>query len=690
MSVKEVTQPSAEINIDWRLQTVAGVGAKTLQSLQEAGIYNVWQLLCHIPKRYEDYTTLTPASLWPECLDKQPVLIQGRITRVWAYFSKGKRLTYCQIESDTITCRIGFFNMHPQVKKKLEAKDQILRCYGQLVKAGNVLSMYHPKYWVLGLDQQDQFEQQLTPVYKNIAGITSSRLQKTIQAALERIEHLPFILNALQQPHLAKQLKLLHQPQKKDFIAKEGQLSIWQQALNALAYEEALAWCSFLKKQAVQNGAAVEALSTSSNLLPTFLQSLPFQLTSDQQQSLLDIEKDLQTSVAMRRLLQGDVGCGKTVVAASVMLMAVETGFQAALLAPTVVLAKQLHATIVQWLEPFNIKVACLVSETSANTQLQNDIKNGVVNVVVGTHALLAESIQFKALNVVVIDEQHRFGVQQREALFQKGLHGNAHALLMSATPIPRSLAQSFFQVTQCSSIKTMPNGRQPIQTVLLGEEKRHALIERIIKQAQAGKQIYWVCPRIDINDQDHKSVLSIYELIKQQAGNLNIGLLHGRMRAEEKTNQLQAFLNKEIDILVTTVVIEVGVNVPNASIIIIDYANQYGLAQLHQLRGRVGRSNIQGYCVLLYEQGLTEEGVERLQIVRDTQDGFALAEKDLQLRGPGQLLGMLQAGCPAWHFLKWPDHKSLIQSVQQQLTEKALAGHQVYLAQQLWGQNSA
>lgn len=681
---------TATNDIDWRLETLPGVGAKTLESLQAANIYNLWQLLCHIPTRYEDYTQLISSKHWKDHLNKDAILIEGPVEKTWSYFSFGKRLTYCLIKSDEFSVRVGFFHLHPQIKKQLQQEGVLLRCYGKLVLSSNTVSMYHPKYWIIDQENPKPLDTTFTPVYKTIAGVTPTRLKKIIAEGLKRIAAIESLLTQTKQDlTIGQAIACIHQPQYSDFKLDADGHSPLEKAKWRLAQEEAAFWSYLLAKESKQAQNNATACAWQTDLQQNYIASLPFDLTKDQSKALTDIEMDLQTTQPMRRLLQGDVGCGKTVVATIAMLQAVDAGFQAAMLAPTVVLAKQHAKKIKAWLEPLGIQVELLISEESILLkQKRQRIANGAVEIVVGTHALLTDDVQFKALALVVIDEQHRFGVKQREALFHKGIGGNAHALVMSATPIPRTLAQSFFGVSDCSSIKSKPQNRKPIQTSLISAKKRDALLNRVLEQTSEGHQVYWVCPRVD-KDDDAMSALQMFETVQAKNHAVKSAVLHGRMKAEEKMAVLESFSKGDVQLLVSTVVVEVGVDVPAATIMVIDHAQVFGLAQLHQLRGRVGRSDLQAYCILLYGEGVTEEGVERLQCLKDSNDGFELAEKDLALRGPGHILGFRQSGYPAWRFLQWPKHKHLIAELQQQKhSEQNLHNH--YLAQLLWGQQNS
>jgi ATP-dependent DNA helicase RecG len=683
-------------SIDWRLETLPGVGAKTLECLHAANMTNLWQLVCHIPTRYEDYTRLVPPHDWLLHLNKDPILIEGRVEKTWAFFSSGKRLTYCQIRSGDQSIRIGFFHLHPQIKKQMEQKGSLLRCYGSLILSGNILSMYHPKYWIIDEDNPTALETTLTPIYKAISGVSASRLQKIIRQALSRVENVDYVLVQKNSMDLAigQALQCLHAPQTCDLQSDNGKPPLIEQAHYRLAEEEAAFWRSLFSKESCKASDEKLALPCVSrtNLCENFIASLEFVLTQDQRNALIDIQNDLQNLSPMRRLLQGDVGSGKTVVATLAMLQVIDAGFQAALLVPTVVLAKQHAATLQAWLAPLGILVElCISEQVDQLKEKKQKIANGEISLVVGTHALLTKSVTFQSLALVVIDEQHRFGVKQRQALVEKGVNGQSHVLMMSATPIPRSLAHAFFGVTDCSFIKTKPDHRKKIETSLISSQKRHAVLTRVLEQVKAGKQVFWVCPRVDEDDEDQDSydsmsALQWFETIQKINDQVQVALLHGRMKAQEKIAVLERFSKGDIGLLVSTVVIEVGVDVPAATIMVIDHAQMFGLAQLHQLRGRVGRSDAQSYCVLLYSQDLTQEGVVRLQCLKDCDDGFELAEKDLAIRGPGHIIGFKQSGYPAWRFLQWPKHQHLFVQNHDK-NEDPGDSKKLYVAKLLWGQ---
>jgi len=668
-------------SIDWRLETIPGVGKKTLESLEAANIFNLWQLLCHCPSRYEDYASLTESKDWKNHIGKEAILIEGPVAKSWAYFSGGKRLTYCQIQTEDLSIRIGFFHLHPQIKKKMAQEGVLLRCFGKLVLSGNTVAMYHPKYWIV--DDGDQpLEQTLTPIYKTIPGVGIARLQKIIASGLNRVITVDAILTSSDHAMpIGKALQCIHQPNHLD--AEKLAKAYWR-----LAQEEAKFWSLLLTSAAKKIEIVAPLCKSNSKLCEQFIKALPFALTADQLSSYQDIEKDISKTQPMHRLLQGDVGCGKTVVATLAMLQAVDAGFQAVLLVPTVVLAKQHAKKLAAWLQPLQITSELLISESAETLkQKKQSIAAGDISIIIGTHALLTEDVAFKSLALVVVDEQHRFGVKQRDTLMQRGVGGQAHALMMSATPIPQSLAQSFFGVTDCSSIQSMPSNRKPIQTSLLSSTKRDQLLMRVIEQAKAGKQIYWICPRVDIDD-THMSAIQMFEKVQALNGGIAVALLHGRMSAEVKMDTLERFAQGDIKLLVSTVVVEVGVDVPAATIMVIDHAQIFGLAQLHQLRGRVGRSDQQGYCILLYDAALTEEGLARLECLKQSADGFELAEKDLQMRGPGQIIGFKQSGYPSWRFLKWPEHRDLLVQNKNSCNKGACV-EKNYLAKLLWAQKS-
>ena len=452
-----MTTATSAHNIDWRLETIAGLGAKTLEKLHEANIFNVWQLLCHRPIRYEDCTKLITADEWQQHIDQKPILIEAVVTKVWSYFSKGRKITYCQLSDGKHTIRIGFFFLPPQIKSQLETLNISLRCFGKVVAAGNVLSMYHPKYWLIEDGEDQPLDSALTPIYKNISGITANRLRKIILLALDRLIDLDQLVIHKKDDDLllSKAMQIVHQPQVDDL---KGEINNVSKAYWRLAEEEAVIWCAALNQSSAE-AETYSARPSSTLYKEKLLKALPFQLTEDQLTVLSEITASLQLNQPMRRLLQGDVGCGKTIVAILSALDMIEAGFQVAILAPTTILAQQ-HFNLCQiLLKDFHIEVALLISNQPETEVNRATLKLGRIHLVIGTHALLAESTEFDRLGLVVVDEQHRFGVNQKQSLFNKGVNGNVHALLMSATPIPRSLAQSMFQVNDCSKIQSMPQG---------------------------------------------------------------------------------------------------------------------------------------------------------------------------------------------------------------------------------------
>jgi ATP-dependent DNA helicase RecG len=536
----------------------------------------------------------------------------------------------------------------------------LVRCYGTPKPGQNGLEIVHPSYRVLGEADAASLGEELDPVYPAVEGIGPASMRKLIGQALDRLpdeaslELLPAeMLDGLRLPSLRMALLGMHRPARDADIAALATGT--HPAQRRLALEELLAHNLSLRRQriALQRNHA-PALAGKGKLALRLQSALPFSLTGAQQRVFAQVRHDLAQPSPMMRLVQGDVGSGKTVVAAMAAMLAVEAGKQAALAAPTELLAEQHLANLRQWLEPLGIRVAWLAGKVTgkARAEVLAEVASGAAQVVVGTHALMQEAVAFHDLALAIVDEQHRFGVHQRLALRDKGASGNSvpHQLIMTATPIPRTLAMAAYADLDVSAIDELPPGRTPVQTIALSGERRPELVERIRAACAEGRQAYWVCTLIDESDEVvAQAAQGTFEALSAQLPELRIGLVHGRMKQAEKQTTMRQFKAGEIDLLVATTVIEVGVDVPNASLMIVENAERLGLAQLHQLRGRVGRGAAASNCVLLYQPPLSQMAKQRLATMRETNDGFVIAEKDLELRGPGELLGTRQTGLAAF-----------------------------------------
>lgn len=630
--------------------SLKGVGDKLAGVLKKLGLFTVQDLLFHLPHRYDDRTCISDIG---ELNAMQSAVIQGVVTGSRVVFGKKRSLVVTLADNTgQITLRFYFFT---SAQQKQLSEGQHLRCYGEARPGALGLELYHPEYQcVSSLDDIAGIEDTLTPVYSLTDGLSQKRLRSLMLQALDIMhqhppaELLPIELAAhFSHTSLVAALELAHNPPADANVA--ALMTGSHPALKRLAFEELLA-----HNLAVQQTRLMLAheqaphLPVQPALRDRFLAQLPFTPTRAQRRVLDEIERDLDTLTPMHRLVQGDVGSGKTLVAALTALLALGNGFQAALVAPTEILAEQHRNQFTRWLEPLGYHVAWLAGKVTAAQKRDclAKLASGEAHMVVGTHALFEDNVQFAKLGLVIIDEQHRFGVQQRLSLRQKGGELCPHQLVMTATPIPRTLAMTAYADLSLSVIDELPPGRTPVNTVLIGQDKRPRIIERVRTACADGQQAYWVCTLVEDSETLAASAAQkTAELLRQSAPELAIGLVHGRLKSSEKDAVMAAFKAGEIQLLVATTVIEVGVDVPNASLMIIENPERLGLAQLHQIRGRVGRGAKASHCVLLYGHPLSKTGRTRLEVLRNTNDGFVIAEKDLALRGPGELLGTAQTG---------------------------------------------
>ncbi|QQO62736.1 ATP-dependent DNA helicase RecG [Providencia manganoxydans] len=632
------------------LTTLHGVGASQSEKLSKIGLNTVQDLLLHLPLRYEDHTRLYQIR---DLLPGTTATIVGEVLQTKVVFGR-KRMLTCLISDGTGNLTLRFFNFSAAMKNSL-AEGRHVIAYGEVRRGNSGPEIIHPEYKVSQDTTNIALQEYLTPVYPTTDGVRQATLRKLIEQALVLLESGQ--LKELLPEELSRGLislpdaiRLLHTPPANVALSEleKGQ----HPAQKRLILEELLAHhLSMLAIRAGNQRLYAQPMPTTAQLKPQFLSQLPFSPTNAQTRVVAEIEQDLAKDVPMMRLIQGNVGSGKTLVAALAALSAIENGKQVALMAPTEILAEQHANNFKQWFEPLGIKVGWLVGKQKgkARQQQQDAIASGEVSMVIGTHALFQEHVVFQALGLVIIDEQHRFGVHQRLALREKGeLQGfHPHQLIMTATPIPRTLAMTAYADMDTSVIDELPPGRTPVTTVAIPDTRRNDIIERV-RQAciDEGRQAYWVCTLIDDSEVLEAQAAQVTsEELALALPELNVGLVHGRMKPAEKQSIMAAFKNNEIQLLVATTVIEVGVDVPNASLMIIDNPERLGLAQLHQLRGRVGRGAIASHCVLLYKTPLTHTAKQRLQVLRDSNDGFVIAQKDLEIRGPGELLGTRQTG---------------------------------------------
>ncbi|MDP3536623.1 MAG: ATP-dependent DNA helicase RecG [Halomonas sp.] len=628
-----------------------GVGEALAIKLARLGVERISDLLFHLPLRYQDRTRLTPIGLLRA---GQEAVVEGEVTA--SDVVKGRRRSLLvRLRDSSGILSLRFFHFSPAQQQQLRPGVTV-RAFGEARAGATGLEIYHPEYRLSG--SETPVEEYYTPIYPTTEGLHQTRLRALTQQALGMLTQTPAALpevipDALLQrfnlPGLHASLQLLHQPPPD--VDLESLTHGHHPATRRLALEELLAHQLSLREVRLRIQAdGAPALPSGRGLQTRFLAQLPFALTGAQQRVLEEIALDLARPAPMLRLVQGDVGSGKTVVAAMAALSALAGNCQAAMMAPTEILAEQHYRAFKAWFEPLGIEVAWLAGKLKGKARLDAKaaIADGRARMVVGTHALFQADVHFQCLGLAIIDEQHRFGVHQRLALREKGEAGGLtpHQLIMTATPIPRTLAMSAYADLDVSVIDELPPGRTPVKTVVVSDERRPEVVERIRNACSDGRQAYWVCTLIEESEvlQCQAAEVTREELTHALPA-LSIGLIHGRMKASEKVAVMEAFKTGELDLLVATTVIEVGVDVPNASLMIIENPERLGLSQLHQLRGRVGRGSTESFCVLLYHPPLSKSSRERLGVMRETTDGFRIAEKDLEIRGPGEVLGTRQTG---------------------------------------------
>lgn len=646
-----------------------GVGPALAALLSKCGIRTIQDLLFHLPYRYQDRTRVTPIR---DLRDHEWAVVEGIIIRQEEKFARRRQLL-CYLQDQTHLLRLRFFHYSPGFKQSLQEHHQI-RVFGEARFISGQFEMVHPEFNVVAEGTEPSMEEYLTPIYTTTQKLSQKKLRQLVQQALalldkEDVELLPeSYLNQESLPSLKQSLHFLHAP------PPDAPIQLIEEGLHPcqqrLALEELLSHHLSFKRIRLQlHQKQAEPLPLAASLKERFLQQLPFELTHAQQRVVTEIEHDLAKAHPMYRLIQGDVGSGKTLVAALASLPCLNAKGQVAVMAPTELLAEQLHRNFQHWFAPLGYEVGLLLGKQTKKQRelLLEKIAANETAIVVGTHALFQQSILFKQLQLIIIDEQHRFGVKQRLALQEKG-HTDGqwpHQLVMTATPIPRTLAMAQYATLDVSIIDELPPGRTPIQTAVLDQNKRVLLIERLAQAFKQNKQAYWVCTLIEESE-----VLQCQaaEETKQQLEvalpHVRIGLVHGRMKAKEKHAMMAAFLAHELDLLVATTVIEVGVDVPNATLMIIENAERLGLAQLHQLRGRVGRGSEQSHCLLLYQPPLSNQSRQRLHAIRASTDGFVIAEEDLKLRGAGEIIGTKQTGLIQMKIANIKQHHHLLAKV--------------------------
>ncbi|MBK4992550.1 ATP-dependent DNA helicase RecG [Pseudomonas sp. S37] len=628
-----------------------GVGEAMAEKLAKVGLENLQDVLFHLPLRYQDRTRVVPIG---QLRPGQDAVIEGVVSGADVTMGKRRSLVV-RLGDGSGVLSLRFYHFSNAQKEGLK-RGTHLRCYGEARPGASGLEIYHPEYRALNGDEPPPpVDQTLTPIYPSTEGLTQQRLRQLCQQSLGMLgprslpDWLPDELaRDYQLAPLDDAIRYLHNPPADADVDELALGHHWAQ--HRLAFEELLT--HQLSQQRLRESLRslrAPVLPKATRLQAQYLANLGFPPTGAQQRVANEIAYDLSQHEPMMRLVQGDVGAGKTVVAALAALQALEAGYQVALMAPTEILAEQHYITFKRWLEPLGIEVAWLAGKLKGKARAASleQIANGAP-MVVGTHALFQEEVKFKHLALAIIDEQHRFGVQQRLALRKKGVAGELcpHQLIMTATPIPRTLAMSAYADLDTSVLDELPPGRTPVNTVLVADSRRFEVVERVRAACAEGRQAYWVCTLIEESEElTCQAAESTYEELGSALGELRVGLIHGRMKPAEKAEIMAQFKAGELQLLVATTVIEVGVDVPNSSLMIIENPERLGLAQLHQLRGRVGRGSAVSHCVLLYHPPLSQIGRERLGIMRETNDGFIIAEKDLELRGPGEMLGTRQTG---------------------------------------------
>jgi ATP-dependent DNA helicase RecG len=636
--------------------SLRGVGPALAEKLARLGVSRVQDLLFVLPLRYEDRTQISQIGALK--IGARAV-VEGEIQLTEVAYRRRRQLL-CRITDGTGSLTLRFFYFSGAQQAHL-ARGTRIRCFGEVRRGPLGLEIVHPEYRRVGQDAEP-LEEVLTPIYPTTEGVPQARLRSLIEMALRELCEErpgqgrtgvrdwvpPAMLADLELPSLVDALTMMHRPPRDAHLAEL--LSGRHPAQRRLAFEELLAHQLSLRllRQEIRSDPA-PALANP-DLERRFLTSLPFSLTGAQARALAEVDADLAADRPMVRLVQGDVGCGKTVIAAAAAARAVGSGLQAALMAPTELLAEQHARNFEQWFRELDVPVALITGSLPARTRRNalTAVANGDINIVVGTHALFQESMQFARLGLVIVDEQHRFGVHQRLSLRDKGATDGSlpHQLIMTATPIPRTLAMTAYADLDVSVIDELPPGRTPVKTVVLSETRREEIVQRIHKAVLEGRQAYWVCPLIDESEElRYQAAEETAAALAEALPEVRVGLVHGRMPTREKELGMYAFKEGRIGLLVATTVIEVGVDVPNATLMVIENAERMGLAQLHQLRGRVGRGAHESHCVLLYGGKLSEMARARLTAIRETNDGFVIARRDLELRGPGELLGTRQTG---------------------------------------------
>jgi ATP-dependent DNA helicase RecG len=629
---------------------ISGLNKGTLAQLEKLGIQSELDLVLHLPLRYDDETTLYPLNAAPL---GAPVLVEGKVVECGIKY-RPKRQLLCHIEDGTGVLTLRFFNFYTSQLKQLAAGVRV-RAFGEIRDSRLGAEMVHPRYRLV--HEETPVARALTPVYPSTAGLAQEPLRRMIARALasgDLADTLPeAVTRELGLPAFEPAVRLLHNPPPS--VPQEALQERRHPAWRRVKFDELLAQqLSMRLHHRKRRADTAPALKPRSKLTRALLAALPFELTGAQRRAWRELERDLAQPHPMQRLLQGDVGSGKTIVAALAALQCVENGHQVGVLAPTEILAEQHYRRFAHWLAPLGVAVAWLAGSLAKKDKRAalERVAQGEAMVAIGTHAIIQEEVSFAKLGFAIIDEQQRFGVHQRLALRKKGGSPVPHQLMMSATPIPRTMAMSYYADLDVSVINELPPGRMPVTTRLFAGTRRAEVVRRVRDACMAGSQAYWVCPLIEESEKlQLKTALDTHAVLAATFPELKLGLLHGRLKGEEKAQVMRDFSEGTTQLLVATTVIEVGVDVPNATLMVIEHAERMGLSQLHQLRGRIGRGADAATCILLYAHPLSEAARERLKIIFENHDGFEIARHDLRLRGPGELLGARQSGVPLLRF---------------------------------------
>jgi ATP-dependent DNA helicase RecG len=627
--------------------SINGLGPKAQEKLNACGIYNLEHLLFHLPLRYQNKTHFRKLN---SVRVRDEVLVQLTIESIEVVPTRNSQLLCRLTDEDNRRLLLRFFHFNQYQKQQLVRGD-IIQCFGEIKIGKDGLEMHHPEYRLISKGQSTLLEKTLSPIYPLTGNIHQPQMKKWVNAAMDALKKSPLVDNLVSMPKhtmpsLKQALEILHHPKEDENLQ---QIEAFQHiAQQRLIIEELCAQqLSLLKLKKQRKNKTANVFATKDRLSAQLHTNLDFTLTNAQQRCIADINADLISNHPMLRLLQGDVGSGKTIVAVFACLRAVENDFQAVIMAPTEILAMQHLQGFSNYLKPLGVEIAFLTGaqNTQIRTRELEKIKSGKAQIVIGTHALFQDLVIFNKLGLMVIDEQHKFGVHQRLSLTQKA-HNTPHQLVMTATPIPRSLTMSVYGDLDSSIIDELPPGRTPVKTIALNNQRKNEVIDKIKQVCDANNQVYWVCTLIEESEVLRaESATNTHQYLQQNLAAYTIVLIHGKMHKDEKNSIMQQFERGEINVLVATTVIEVGVNVPNASLMVIENSERLGLAQLHQLRGRVGRGRNRSICILMYQAPLSANATQRLDILRKTNDGFEIANKDLELRGPGEILGTQQTG---------------------------------------------